>query len=535
MCVLLRLFVAVVLVLVLVCTSVPSLMALVAVPEIISSNMVLQRAPQSAVLWGTADSMLDGLFITVSLDGIVVLNTSVSLLGTWLVHLPPQAATSSSQASHTITISGQQNFIKLTNILFGDVWLCGGQSNMEFTLNDSFTGPQHVAQSSNYPGIRLFTMQKTSASTPQTNETSKDPLHLWGVSSPALVGGASWSTFSAVCYYYGLQLYTANLGEVPIGLVASNWGGTQIERWSSSEALAVCSGPATATAATVSSASGVYVDVLVDKDGFVIDSPNAAANGDLYNGMIYPILNLRLMGSIWYQGEANAYEPLSYSCRFPAMIADWRVKFGLPDLYFFFVQLAALPTSQTSGDSYPKIRDAQLSALALPLTGVALAIDLGDPTAPLGAIHPRNKAEVARRLFLQAWDIAYGQDVISTGAVLTAIDWPGLGSSPDNHTFVLHYAPGPAGQGLYLHDTDDCTDCCAKGSGQAFQIKTDDDGWTAGTVAVYPLSYRVHVSLSSLSVSSPPLGIRYAYSDYPECVLSNAAKLPSIPFQRTSQ
>ncbi len=123
------------------------------------------------------------------------------------------------------------------------------------------------------------------------------------------------------------------------------------------------------------------------------------------------------MAYVRYQGEANAGDPDSYACRFPAMIADWRKKFDLPNLSFFFVQLAAFSSD------YALIRQAQTAALKLPQTGMAVAIDIGDPTSPEGSIHPRRKQEVGRRLSLVASAVQYGMPVVYEGPTMISVEY----------------------------------------------------------------------------------------------------------------
>jgi sialate O-acetylesterase len=124
------------------------------------------------------------------------------------------------------------------------------------------------------------------------------------------------------------------------------------------------------------------------------------------NGMIYPLLNMRFAGAAWYQGEANSQYPVPYECQFPAMITDWRAKFGL-ELPFFFVQLAPFIPADGAVGQFPALRWAQQSALALDNTGMAVAADLGDPGSPYSSIHPRLKQEVGFRLMAQVLPVMY--------------------------------------------------------------------------------------------------------------------------------
>ena len=169
-----------------------------------------------------------------------------------------------------------------------------------------------------------------------------------------------------------------------MGLISTNWGGTYIQPWSSPDALAQC----------------------VTTNDYYPDNRNQPSL--LWNAMIYPLLNMRVKGAVWYQGESNAKDPEGYSCMFPAMINDWREKFKLR-LPFFFVQLAAFPDGQ---GIFPAFRYSQTAALNLSDVGMAVAIDLGDPGSPYGAIHPRNKSEVGRRLALQAQRIVYKKNCL---------------------------------------------------------------------------------------------------------------------------
>jgi len=207
----------------------------------IGDNMVLQSAPASSIIWGYGDIAAE---ITLSINNKVYHNKTgtepVNELGDsmWLVVLDPESPGGPFQINVTLLLSnGSLDTISLNNVLFGDVWVCSGQSNMQMAVTDIFNGSVEIANAGNYPNIRLFTGYLTVASSPQ-----EEPLFIaqtWSVASPTSVGGPSFIFASAVCWLYGRMIYAA-LGEIPIGLLATSWGGTAIEEWMPPEALSDC-------------------------------------------------------------------------------------------------------------------------------------------------------------------------------------------------------------------------------------------------------------------------------------------------------
>ena len=219
------------------------------------------------------------------------------------------------------------------------------------------------------------------------------------------------------------------------------------------------------------------------------------------------------------QGENNRGDPHGYACRFPAMIADWRHKFGLPSLPFLFVQLAAFD------DSFVLLRAAQTAALALPATAMATAIDLGDPTSPAGNIHPRLKQEVGRRLGLGAMALAYGD----SGAVIAGPAMRGVTLS--DGTVTVAYEPASA-VGLHLAGTAACVECC---NVSALEVLSPRGGWLpAGKTSVSDGAVVADVS----GIDGPIGGVRYAWVGYAQCAVYSGTggydsheALPAPPFQ----
>eukprot|EP00750_Incisomonas_marina_P009528 INCI16034.8.p1 GENE.INCI16034.8~~INCI16034.8.p1 ORF type:complete len:299 (+),score=45.40 INCI16034.8:242-1138(+) len=261
-------------------------------PNAISSNMVLQRAPLAPRLWGWDTA---GAAVSVELDGTAVAHGTADVNGSWVIELPEQKA--GNGHSIIITGSGGSN-ATLTNIAFGDVFLCSGQSNMEFSTNDAFNATEEIADSVNYPDLRLYTIKDTAADTPQYDGVSKAPYQ-WGVSGPNAfvpVGGSAFSYFSATCYFFGRDLYKSLDGKVPIGLVASDWGGQTVEAFSSPDALAdtTCGG-------TVPNGTGPAFDaVAFAKQEAIRDGPEPNPGPtQLWFGQIYPFLHMRFAGATW--------------------------------------------------------------------------------------------------------------------------------------------------------------------------------------------------------------------------------------------
>ena len=207
----------------------------------IQDHMVLQRAPQRAIVWGFGDAsqlttltMNDQIYRTISSsEEANAQNESI-----WSITLDPV----SDEGPFDIHVSqplanGTLVNITLHDVLFGDVWLCSGQSNMQLTVNMTYNGTEEIANAGNYPKIRVFTAGLIVSATPieeLLNITSN-----WSLASPESIGGPDWTYMSAVCWLYGRMIHQALDGR-PIGLIATSWGGTQIQPWMPPKALEDC-------------------------------------------------------------------------------------------------------------------------------------------------------------------------------------------------------------------------------------------------------------------------------------------------------
>ena len=308
------------------------------------------------------------------------------------------------------------------------------------SINGVFNATTEMADTANYPNIRLATVMQTVADAPQTDVLSVTN-YSWARASPAamypLVEEGSdkmyyMNWFSAACFFSGRNLHDALNGDVPIGLVAVVYRAQRLECFSSAAALADGSAQGTCGGTRVpllSSSGQLEAPAYDDDDEYEckLEAPSLVGNGPIWDGMLHPILPLRLSGLMWYQGEcecttevalahvhcsihsfapshspacaANSPDAARYSCLFPAFITDLRARFGQPNLTFVYVQIAAYAPDLTKAYEslrvdYAPIRAAQDAALLLPRVGVAVAIDLGDPTSPIGTQHSRRKQEV---------------------------------------------------------------------------------------------------------------------------------------------
>jgi len=267
-----------------------------------TDGCVLQRGGKVPV-WGNA---APGEKVTVTFRGQEVTATA-SPKGQWKVELNKLEA----GGPFELTISGPNNRVRLKDVLVGEVWVCSGQSNMEWPMTalNVEEAKQAIARADN-PEIRLFTVQKVPANEPVSalGVLPKRQPSAWEKCTTVTA-----ARFSAVAFYFGRDLQRHL--KVPVGLIHSSWGGTPAESWTSKEALQ-------AHAAT------------------------KGLNGsNLFNGMIHPLIPYAIRGVIWYQGESNVGRAEQYRTLFPAMIKDWRGRWKQGDFPFLFVQIAPWPAT----------------------------------------------------------------------------------------------------------------------------------------------------------------------------------------------
>ncbi|MCH2114720.1 MAG: sialate O-acetylesterase [Pirellulales bacterium] len=504
------------------------LLAEVELPNVFSSHMVLQR-DLSVPVWGWA---VAGEKVTVRFAGQVV-RTTANDLGTWSVKLNPLDAR---DVGINLEVEGE-NKIVLEDVLVGDVWICSGQSNMEWQVLQSLNGKQEI-ESADHPGIRLFDVPgHTTAALPQSRGAGA-----WQVCAPETVG-----TFSAVGYYFGRQLLSET--SVPVGLIGTNWGGTRIEPWTppigfrTVAELKELANKVDQFDPTVPVGRAVWETYLTNVEAWTtaarkavrasrvppkpVPVPGFTSGGDptaIYNSMVQPLIPYGIRGAIWYQGESNGGEGVEYFHKMQALIGGWRQVWKQGDfpLYFYFVQLADYlqPTNDPAGgDGWSPTRQAQFKALEIPHTGMAVITDIG--TA--GDVHPRNKQDVGARLARWALRDVHGQAIVPSGPLYRAFEVEG-----DKIRLRFdHVGSGlMVGQKAGLAPTQEDSE----GELARFAIAGSDKKWS-WAIAV--------IDGGTVVVSSPdvkaPVAVRYAYSMNPAGAnLYNKEGLPASPF-RTDQ
>ncbi len=483
-------------------------LAEVKLPAIIGDNMVLQQG-RPVSIWGWADPG-EEVMVNVSWHSMSWAVTTGEN-GKWAFRMnPPKAG-----GPYEMTLRGK-NEIKIKNIMAGEVWVCSGQSNMQFAVKQAVNGEQEVAEA-NYPNIRLFTVERKVADQPQS-----DSIGNWTSCSPETAPG-----FSAVAYFFGRELHK-KLG-VPIGLIHTSWGGTPAEAWTRRGVLKADADFAPIlqrydeAVAKYPQAKQEYERKLEEwkqaaekakaegtnpprRPGEPFGPGNPNSPSGLYNAMIAPLIPYGVAGAIWYQGESNAGRAYQYRKLFPAMIKNWRDDWGLGDFPFIFVQLANfMAVKPEPGDSsWAELREAQSMTLTLPNAGQAVIIDIGEADN----IHPKNKQDVGKRLALWALANTYGQKIEYCGPVYKSMKTEG-------NRIILTF--DHVGGGLVAAPEQPLKGFAIAGADRKFV-------WADATIEGNT------VVVSSDKVSEPA-AVRYAWADNPVCNLYNKEELPASPFR----
>ncbi|MCP4509398.1 MAG: sialate O-acetylesterase [Fuerstiella sp.] len=417
----------------------------VELPAVLDSHMVIQR-DQPVRIWGWADA---GEEVTVTL-GEESQKATADGAGRWLVRLKAQRADGQPRQ---IKVVGR-NTIDLEDVLVGEVWIGSGQSNMEWQLKNT-TGSDEAIASADHADVRLFHVPKI-----QAKEPAEDVNAEWKGCTPENV-----PAFSAVLYYFGKRLHEEL--DVPVGLINSSWGGSPIEPW------------------TI-------------KDG---------QSGGMYNGMIAPLTNVAVKGSIWYQGETNVIQKngLLYADKMKDLIEGWRKQFRNDELAFHFVQIAPWSGDRYEPGQLPALWEAQVATLKIPHTGMAVTTDIVDNVTD---IHPRNKLDVGNRLALWALAGTYGRGgIVFSGPLYKSL-------SIDGKSVRLTFAHA---DGMKSRDGKPLTEFQVAGeSGEFVDATAEVDG---------------NVILVSAESVAAPVQVRFGWHKLANPNLINGEGLPASPFQ----
>lgn len=503
------------LILILQIVGIPFLGAELRFPAIIGDQMILQR-DQPNRIWGWDDP---GTVVTVSIAGGTQTVTA-SASGDWEVMIDPLPATGEPLI---MKIEGT-NSEEIKDILAGEVWLCSGQSNMSWTIKNSFDGDLAVAEAGN-PHIRLITVPRVG-----TQELQDDFSGAWAAAS-----GETVSEFSAVALYFGQMVQ--RVLDVPVGLIHCSWGGSSAEAWVRRDLLE--DDPRFASELNHWRKLEAEYDFEAEQESYrerlrLWEENSAAAResgaevparprppfnalasqirpGNLYAGMLYPIIGYGIRGTIWYQGESNVARADNYRDLFTLLIEHWREEWGQGPFSFYWVQLANyLARNPAPGESaWAELREAQTETLETVVNGgQAVIIDLGEGQD----IHPRNKRDVGYRLARLALAKDYGIEIAHRSPEVKSARRRG-------DRVILKFEH--VGAGLRTFDVGEVIGFSVAGSDGVFS-------WATGKV-ISPDT----VEIWSEAVPDPAK-VRYAWADNPACNLYSAEGLPVTPFRRES-
>jgi sialate O-acetylesterase len=533
-------------------------------PAILSEHMVLQDdAP--VPIWGLTAA---GAEVTVAFAGQME-HTTADAKGHWMLKLKPMKAsqTAANLTVSSTTVGPSASSVTIHDVLVGEVWVAGGQSNMAFGI-DSMQAKESVLAKADIPTMRLFNVKHETAAEPiglRPGEMPGDLIGSWEVCDPKTA-----KSFSAIGLMFGMEL--ENDLKRPVGIISSNWGGTPIQTWMSLQAFQ--SVPA------LSNYVGDYAKALVthakveadptieaafqadwkawmknvaptqdaamkawnaaveaqrtggpdpgprpkpsrpeptnpDPTGLPLGGYRPQSPGVSWNAMYAPMTPFAVKGALWYQGEANVGHYKEYGLLLRTMVADWRRQFGEPDMPFLVVQLPANGKNNPKSD-LAHMREAQATVLGVPNTGLAVTFDVGDP----GNVHPANKVDVAHRLALIARGKVYGEKVDFTGPVMQSI-------TATRDSMRVRFTGGDGvlkiGQQPWVaaDTTPFPTDKLI-----GFQLAGSDKVFHEANAAIDGDS----VVLTAQGVKSPKY-VRYAWDESPRANLYDGTGLPAAPFR----
>ena len=455
--------------------------AKIELPSILGNNMVLQQQT-NVKLWGKANPNSKVTVIT-SWDNKTY-STQSDKQGEWVVTVP----TPSAGGPYEITFSDGET-LKLNNVLIGEVWLCSGQSNMEMPMRGFDRQPTAgctdvIAKAKPSTPIRMFNTDSDNgrwirqfSKKPQKNLKGE-----WMVNSPENV-----ANISAAAYFFAQ--YIQEVLEVPVGIIVASRGGSRIEAWLSREAI--------------SQFKDINISMLDDDSD--IGDPTAVPCV-LYNGKIAPLTNFAIKGFLWYQGESNRDNPEQYKQLAPAMIKDYRSRWGI-DFPFYFVEIAPFDYEGADGTSAALLREAQLQNMKdIPNSGMVTTLDVGSPIF----IHPVDKKTVGHRLAYWALAQTYG---------ITGFEY----ATP------YYKSMEKAGNKIYINIENAPFGICPMWTAlEGFEIAGEDR-------VFYPAKAEIETSTTRLAVSSDkvpnPVAVRYAFKNTPKASVFSTGGIPVAPFR----
>lgn len=465
-----------------------------------SDNMVLQReAPVSIFGKGKPGSK-----VTVTWKDQNP-STEVTKEGKWKIIL---SALQASSEPGVLTAASENEKVSCNNVLVGDLWFCSGQSNMERPFS-TYSVLKETLPSLENPLIRLYHTARVISTKPlseplaPTNKNDADS-NQWHECKTEFL-----ENFSPLAYFFAAKV--SRELKIPIGILVSAWGGTQAECWTPQETL---------------EALNLKIEFQVNPNN--PSQPHETAI--LYNSMIHPFLDLTFKGFLWYQGESNSKWPENYKIIFPAMIQSWRDRFQGAERPFYFVQIAPytpLPWDLTGGEAWAWIREAQMSALSLPKTGMVVTTDRGEYVD----IHPQDKKPVAERLALFALRDA-GHAVQPESPRFDSLSVKG-------NRCLIRFKNALSGLETRQVIMNNKKNLPIQKDPEAFVVEADSvKGFTICGEDQKFIEAQAKIVEGEVEVWSEmiprPVAVRYAWKSFPLCNLFSKEGLPVAPFRSDS-
>jgi sialate O-acetylesterase len=486
-----------------------------------SDHMVLQRDHEVRIYGtGQADEQ-----INVEFDGE---KASTQLLedGKWQITFSSRPATATPL---TLNVCSELNAVTLNDIVIGDVWVCSGQSNMGWQLGNTLPRPSEFPHAD-----KLRVLNGQLLVSPEHAKDDFVPDRKKSTNGWERATEAHALNISAVSYYMGLEI--CKQSDVPVGLIVVALGGSNIWPWMTPASINGHPEEKTARSNSASEqawATGKAVEWRAtgetQRAENLLYSYSGKSPSALYNGMLHPLTNMPIAGMLWYQGERSQDNPPPYRSLFPAAIQGWRAAWDQGDFPFIFIQLPGYHGTpghnELRGRGFPLVREAQELALALPNTGMAMALDYGNYLD----VHPKEKHEVGRRAALQALRLS-GHELTADGPIREQIILDGntarirfssVADGLETHSIKLARTP------RHIASTDP----------NSFQLPADtlvgfevcgDDGIFQSAEARIINSDTVEITTDSVDLIHH---IRYAFAPFPLCNLYNSVGLPARPFR----
>ncbi len=451
-----------------------STQASVVLPNVFAHHMVLQQK-QPVAIFGMAKP---GEEVQVRFNGQTKKDRA-DAKGKWQVLLSPMRASADGQ---TLEVRGE-NTILLNDVLIGEVWLCSGQSNMEFQMrklakvaaaDQGSNFPKDAVKEADNPNIRLFLVRRKFLEKPDSSYGG------WSIAQDSAL-----RQFSAPGYFFAKTLQE-KLG-VPVGIISSAVSGSRIEPWIAEQAFA--------------------------EEPYFADKKIAGDPGKFFKSMIAPLAPYTLKGILWYQGETNVFlkENIEYTYKFKTLIQSYRKQWNNKNLPFYFTQIAPFTYSvDEKGEErmartvLPEFREAQDLLLQLPNTGRIVTTDLIDDAKDL---HPINKWDVGKRLALQALNKTYGLPIQADGPTLSKVQYKG-------NKVIIHFRHA---DGLQAADGKPVL---------GFQVAAADGQYVSVPAQIVGRTVQIKQQTGGAIKN-----VRFAWDEAAQPNLVNAAGIPALPFR----